>query len=108
MITLVMIAFLGSLRSGLTGMIPNVLPIAMTLGVMGLLGIDFDLYTMLIGKIAIRLAVDDAVHLSHSFRRGWEEHGDLERAVSEGLETSGSAILTSSIVLRLGFATFGL
>ena len=33
MITLVMIAFLGSLRSGLTGMIPNVLPIAMTLGV---------------------------------------------------------------------------
>ena len=107
MVTLVMIAFLRSLRAGLASMVPNVLPIAITLGVMGVFGIDLDLFTMLIGSIALGLAVDDTVHLSHAFRRGWEEHGDLERAVSEGLETTGSAILTSSVVLCLGFATFG-
>jgi len=61
---------------------------------------------MLIGSIAIGLAVDDTVHLSHAFRRGWERHGDLEKAVTEGFEATGSAIVTSSIVLCLGFVTY--
>lgn len=106
MITLMMMGFLKSFRAGLASMVPNVLPIAITLGVMGLFRIDLDLFTMLIGSIAIGLAVDDTVHLSHAFRLGWNQHGDLERAVSEGLETTGGAILTSSIVLCLGFASF--
>ncbi|MCB9724134.1 MAG: MMPL family transporter [Spirochaetaceae bacterium] len=106
LIALMMVAFLRSLQGGLLSMIPNLLPIAITLGVMGLVGIDLDLFTMLIGSIAIGLAVDDTVHLSHAFRRGWERHGDLEKAVTEGFEATGSAIVTSSIVLCLGFVTY--
>jgi predicted RND superfamily exporter protein len=106
LISLLMVGFIGSLRGGLASMVPNILPIAFTLGFMGLVGLDLDLFTLLIGSIALGLAVDDTIHLFHAFRRFYDQTGDLEAAVRQGLETTGSAILTSSIVLCLGFATF--
>jgi predicted RND superfamily exporter protein len=106
LISALMVAFLGSLRAGLLSMIPNVLPIAFTLGGMGWLSLDLDLFTLLIGSIALGLAVDDTIHLADAFRRFHRESGDLESAIRKGLETTGAAILTSSIALCLGFSGF--
>lgn len=106
LIAILMVVFVGNLRGGLASMIPNVLPIALTLGLMGSLGLDLDLFTLLIGSIAIGLAVDDTIHLIDAFRRFYRETGDFETAIRRGLETTGAAILTSSIALCLGFAGF--
>ena len=102
-IGLMMIAFLGSVRYGLVSMIPNLSPIIITLGIMGWLGVPLDMFTMLIGSIAIGLAVDDTIHFMHNYRRYHHNTGSVEIAVKETLLGTGRAMLVTSIVLALGF-----
>lgn len=102
-ITAMMVLFIGDLRIGLISMIPNVIPIVLTLGVMGWMGIPLDLFTMLIGSIAIGLAVDDTIHFLHNYRR-YHLHGmGVRDAVRKTLLTSGRAMLATSVVLSTGF-----
>ena len=102
-ITLMMILLIGSLRIGLFSMIPNLLPVLLTMGVMGWFGFPLDMFTMLIGSIAIGLAVDDTVHFMHNFRRYHYESADVRKSVEQTLTTAGRAMLVTSIVLTIGF-----
>jgi len=102
-ITPLMILLLGSVRMGLVSMIPNLAPLIVTLGVMGWFGIPLEVFTMLIGSIALGLAVDDTVHFMHNFRRYFEQSGDVRYAVRETLATTGQALLFTTIVLSSGF-----
>lgn len=105
-ITFMMILMIGSLRLGLISMIPNILPVVLTLGVIGWFGFLFDLFTMLIGSIAIGLAVDDTVHFMHNFRRYYKDSGQVRQSVHRTLHTAGRAMLVTTIVLAIGFFIF--
>ena len=105
-ITPLMILLIGNLRGGLISMVPNLTPIIITLGIMGWVGITIDMFTMMIGSIAIGLAVDDTIHFIHGFRRDFEACGDARLAVKKTLETTGRALLVTSIVLASGFLVF--
>jgi len=105
-ITPLMIFLLGSLGRGLLSMAPNLAPILLTLGLMGWLDIPLDMSTTLIGGIIIGLAVDDTIHFMHRFNLGYRQTGDAQRAVREALETTGSAMLFTSLVLGAGFLVF--
>lgn len=105
-ITFMMIMLLGSFKYGLISMLPNILPIAMTLGLMQLMNAPLDMFSMLIGSIAIGLSVDDTVHFMHGFKRVYEKTGDAELAVSETLHSSGRAMLATSIILCCGFLVY--
>ncbi|MEA1971134.1 MAG: MMPL family transporter [Thermodesulfobacteriota bacterium] len=105
-ITILMIILIGRVRIGLLSMVPNLAPIIVTLGIMGLLQIPMNLFTMLVGNIAIGLAVDDTIHFMHNFRRYFEESGDAKFAVMETLHTTGRAMLITSCVLSIGFFIF--
>ncbi len=102
-ISLTMVLFIGSLRMGLLSMIPNLLPIFMTLGFIGWFGIRFDMFTMLIGSISVGIVVDDTIHFMHNFRRYFLESKDVRHSVRRTLNTTGWAMLVTSIVLSLGF-----
>ncbi|MGK5093088.1 MMPL family transporter [Deltaproteobacteria bacterium TL4] len=102
-ITVMMIALVGRWGLGLLSMIPNLTPIIITLGLMGLAGIPLDMFTLLIGSIAIGLAVDDTIHFFHNYMRYLKEDGDSKKAIEETLKTAGQAMLVTSIVLTLGF-----
>lgn len=102
-VTLMMILLIGNLRLGLAAMVPNLTPIIMTLGFMGWMGIPLDLFTMLIGSIAIGLAVDDTIHFMHNFRRYHGETGDVVEAVRRTLHTAGRAMVVTTVVLSTGF-----
>ncbi len=102
-ITVMMILLLGDIKIGLISMIPNLLPIILTLGLMGWLGLPLDLFTMLIGSIAIGLAVDDTIHFMHNYRRYHHDTGDVYQAVHKTLLSSGRAMLITTIVLATGF-----
>lgn len=98
-----MVLLIGNLRIGLLSMIPNLTPILLTLGVMGWMGLSLDAFTLMIGGIALGLAVDDTIHFMHNFRRYYERTGDLSAAVRETLSTTGQALLFTSLVLSTGF-----
>jgi len=75
---------------------------------MGWLGVTLDLFALLVGGIAIGLAVDDTIHFMHNFRR-YHDHGrDVYGAVRETLHTAGQAMLVTTLVLTLGFLTFSM
>ncbi len=105
-ITGMMILLIGDLRVGLVSMLPNLTPIILTLGLMGWLGLPLDLFTMLIGSIAIGLAVDDTIHFMHNYRRYHHDTGDVREAVRRTLLTTGRAMLVTTVVLSIGFFIF--
>ncbi|MCA9502509.1 MAG: MMPL family transporter [Myxococcales bacterium] len=105
-ITPLMMLLLGSFRLGLISMIPNLFPILMTLGLMGWLGVPIELFSLLIGSIALGLAVDDTIHFMHGFRRNYGRTGDVDQAVASTLRTTGQAMLFTSVVLSVAFATY--
>jgi len=107
-ITPLMIFLLGSLRRGLLSMAPNLAPILLTLGLMGWLDISLNMSTTLIGGIILGLAVDDTIHFMHGFNGCYGRTGDARRAVRETLETTGMAMLFTSVVLCAGFLSFTL
>ena len=105
-ITLMMILLIGKLRLGLAAMLPNLAPIAIAMGFMWWAAIPLNMFTMLVGSIAIGLAVDDTVHFMHNFRRYFAQTGDVREAVHRTLHTAGRAMLVTSIVLATGFYIF--
>ena len=98
-----MMLLVGSVRTGLISMIPNLAPIIITLALMSLLKIPLDAFTLLIGCIALGLAVDDTIHFMHNFQRYYARLGDAEAAVRETLRTTGKALMITSLVLSCAF-----
>ena len=106
LITPLMMLLIGSLRAGLVSMVPNLIPIAMTLGMMALTDMKLDMFTLLVGCIAIGLAVDDTIHMIAGFQRYLAQTGDPVRSVELTLQTTGRALLFTSVVLTTGFLVF--
>ena len=105
-ITILMVFLIGRLKIGLLSMVPNLAPIIVIMGIMGWLNIPMNLFTMLVGNIAIGLAVDDTIHFMHNFRRYFEKNGNAGLSVMETLHTTGRAMLVTSCVLSVGFFIF--
>jgi predicted RND superfamily exporter protein len=105
-ITPLMMLLIGSLRGGLSSMVPNLSPIVVVVGLMGWLDVPFDVFTILSGSVAIGLAVDDTIHFLHGFYREFERTGDTRASIARTLETTGEALLTTTVVLSIGFSVF--
>jgi predicted RND superfamily exporter protein len=105
-ITFMMMLILGSVRLGLLSMIPNLTPIILGLLIMYVANIPLDMFTLLIGSIAIGLAVDDTIHFMHNFKRYYLESGDSAKAIEQTFFTTGKAMVITTIVLSLGFYAY--
>jgi uncharacterized protein len=104
-ITLVLMLLFRSIRMGLIALVPNVLPVLMVLGTMGLVGIRLDVATVLIASIIIGLAVNDSTHLLFRFRHEMgKTGGDRAEAVRRTMQGAGRAVVGSSLILAAGFA----
>ena len=106
LIAISMMFIMGSVRLGLIAMIPNLTPIILGLSVMYLYNIPLDMFTLLIGSIAIGLAVDDTIHFLHNFRRYYHDSHDATLAVEQTFYTTGKAMVITTIVLSLGFFAY--
>jgi len=107
LITPLMIFLIGSLRIGLISMVPNLLPVLFVLGFMGWFDLPLDIATIVIGSILIGLAVDDTIHFMHRSKRNLEQGEDVALAIHHTMETTGMAILFTSLVLGAGFFSIG-
>ena len=105
-ITIMMILLLGNIKMGLISMIPNTTPILFMVTVMVIFDMPLDLFTMLIGSIAIGLAVDDTVHFMHGFNKYYKKYQDVNIAVEKTLLSTGRAIMVTTIILSVGFLVF--
>ena len=105
-ITFMMIIFLRNIIDGILSMIPNLLPIMLVLSYMVVIGLPLDVFTVLVGSVALGLCVDDTVHFMHGFKSFYAKHGDSARAIEETLLSTGKALMITTIVLFFGFMTY--
>jgi len=105
-IAIMMILLIGEVKLGLISMLPNLTPILFGIAVMEVYSVPLDMFTILIGAIAIGLAVDDTIHFMHNFKRYHIMYGNVDKAIKMSLHTTGSAIFVTSVVLSAGFFVF--
>jgi predicted RND superfamily exporter protein len=107
-ITVIMMIVLRSPGLGLISMLPNVFPVLISMGFMGLAGIYMDMAMMTFAAVIIGVAVDDTIHFFVRYRREFESCGSYETALKETLTTVGRPITFTTLTLTLGFAVLTL
>ncbi|MGI9610601.1 MAG: efflux RND transporter permease subunit [Acidimicrobiia bacterium] len=95
-----------SLSTGLLAMIPNVLPILVAFGCLGFLGIPIDAGTVLIGNLAIGIAVDDTVHLLDAYND--RRVLPFDQRIFEAIDHVLPALLLTTLAVGIGLAVLGL
>ena len=92
-----------SFRLSLLAILPNIIPLMIAGGLMGYLGIKLRPSTAMTFSIALGIAVDNTIHFLARFRQEFKISGDYAQSVSETLLTTGKAIISTGIILSLGF-----
>jgi predicted RND superfamily exporter protein len=88
---------------GAIGVLVNTLPMAITLGLMGLLDIKINIATALIGGVAIGATVDSTIFFINRVRLGLQENLTWPEAVDQAVVIVGDGIMMTSIILAGGF-----
>lgn len=102
----IMVALFRSFRMALLCMIPNLIPILLTLGTMGVCGISLNFMTVPLAAIALGLAIDDTIHFLSRFRLELRKDGNYPAAIERTLTSAGKPIVITSVILTLGFLIF--
>ena len=102
-VTLLVMFLLGDSRLALVLMLPNVAPVATGLAAMAWLGIPLTTDTAAFASIALGIAVDDTIHVTHVFKEEMKRTGNYLRAILLSYRRSGRAILATTIILCMQF-----
>jgi predicted RND superfamily exporter protein len=92
-----------SIRLGLLGIVINGLPLAMTFGLMGLLGIRLNMATALIGGVAIGSTVDSTLFFINRFQAELARGCTWPAAIEAAVRGVGDGILITTAILAGGF-----
>ncbi len=108
MIIVVLMALLfNSLRIMVVALVPNVVPLIVTAGIMGFLHIPIKPSTMLVFGIALGIAVDNAIFFLARYRLEVKlSGGNLARSVDNAVREVSVGIIYTSVVLVAGFSMF--
>ena len=88
-------------------LIPNLLPLIITAGVMGYSGIPLKPSTILVFSIAFGISVDDTIHFLAKYRQElMANKWKTKTAVYVALQETAVSMFYTSIVLFFGFAVF--
>lgn len=107
LIAVFMALLFGSFRMVMISLIPNLLPLIITAGVMGFAGVPLKPSTILVFSIAFGIAVDDTIHFLSRYRLELKNlEWEIGKSVSEAIRHVGISMLHTSIVLFFGFFIF--
>ena len=96
-----------SVKMILVSLLPNLLPLLVTAGMMGFIGIPIKPSTILVFSIAFGISVDDTIHFLAKYRqeliaKKWK----ISKSVYAALRETGVSMFYTSIVLFFGFSVF--
>lgn len=107
LISLFMAWIFRSFRMIVISIIPNMLPLLITAGLMGFFGIPIKPSTILVFSIAFGISVDDTIHFLAKYRQelianNWK----IRKSVYAALRGTGVSMFYTSVVLFFGFLVF--
>ncbi|MBA7716749.1 hypothetical protein ES703_125825 [subsurface metagenome] len=97
-----------SLKIALIALLPNVLSVAVVLGVMGWLNIPLDMMTITIAAISIGIAVDNTIHYIHRFKDEFQKDRRYLPTMHRCHGSIGHAMYYTSITIIIGFSILAL
>ncbi|MEO2073684.1 MAG: MMPL family transporter [Zunongwangia sp.] len=107
LIALLMAWMFRSFRMILISLVPNLLPLLITAGMMGFLGVPIKPSTILVFSIAFGISVDDTIHFLAKYRQELKANDwKIKRSVYAALRETGVSMFYTSIVLFFGFSVF--
>jgi predicted RND superfamily exporter protein len=107
LITLCMLYLFRSFRILLCSLIPNVIPLLVTAGIMGWVGVPLKPSTVLIFSVALGIAIDITIRFLVNYKQQLAgNNSDVTKTVIETIHTTGISIIYTSIVLTAGFVIF--
>ena len=107
LISLFMAYMFRSVRMIVVSLIPNILPLVITAGLMGYLGVPIKPSTILVFSIAFGISVDDTIHFLAKYRQELQaNHWRIRKSVYAALRETGVSMFYTSIVLFFGFIVF--
>lgn len=104
LITFLMGLLFISLRMVAISLIPNLIPLLVLSGIMGLVGIDLKISTAIIFTIAFGIAVDDTIHFLGKFKFELQKGKSKLYALKRTYITTGKAMILTTLILCCGFA----
>jgi len=107
LIALCMLYLFRSFRILICSLIPNIIPLLITAGVMGWVGVPLKPSTVLIFSVALGIAIDVTIRFLVNYKQELPlHHHDLKATVIETIHSTGISIIYTSLVLIAGFIIF--
>ena len=104
-VTAMMVLFFRSWRTGLLSMVPNVIPLTCTFGLMGAAGIALNSATAMVASVALGLAVDDTIHFLNHLQQERKSAPTVAAALAPALRVVARPMVYTSVILGIGFGT---
>jgi predicted RND superfamily exporter protein len=107
LIVLCMLYLFRSVRIMLCSLIPNVIPLLITAGIMGWTGVRLKPSTVLIFSVALGIAIDVTIRFLVNYRQDLPKlNYDRKLTVIKTIHSTGISIIYTSLVLIAGFIIF--
>ena len=107
LIALCMLYLFRSVRILLCSLLPNLIPLVITAGVMGWFGIPLKPSTVLVFSVALGIAIDITIRFLVNYKQELSTHGNnIVETVSSTIKNTGLSIVYTSMVLIAGFIIF--
>ena len=105
-IGLLMMAVFGSVRVGLIGLIPNIMPAIVVGGLMGWMDYPLDMMTATIMPMILGLAVDDTIHFINHGHLEFDRQRSYKGAILKSFRIVGTPIVLTSLIISSNFAAY--
>ncbi len=106
-IALCMLYLFRSVRILACSLIPNIIPLLITAGVMGWVGVPLKPSTVLVFSVALGIAIDVTIRFLVNYKQELPRHKyDMKKTVIETIHSTGISIIYTSLVLIAGFVIF--
>ncbi|MBC7536644.1 MAG: MMPL family transporter [Ferruginibacter sp.] len=107
LIALCMLYLFRSFKILVCSLVPNLIPLLITAGIMGWAGIALKPSTVLIFSVALGIAVDITIRFLVNYRQDLPLNDyDIQKTVKSTLHQTGLSIIYTSLVLTAGFIIF--
>ena len=107
LIALVMFSLFASLRMVIISILPSIVPLIITAGLMGFFGIPLKASTILVFSIAFGIASDGNMYFLTKYRQEFKlHHYSISKTVSKTLSETGVSMIYTAIILFCGFGIF--
>ena len=102
-VAIIVAVLMGSVIAGLIAIIPLVLTVAFSTGIMAYTGTPLDMMTLMVSAIAVGIGVDYSIHFISRFRREYRANRDPLLALQTTIQTTGRGITYNALTVALGF-----